>query len=387
MSNAASATPSPGNPPGGHPVAPQSHRRRQRNRILAGVLILAALALGLGVYWFFFMRGIVFTDDARISGHLVDVAPEVSGRLVAVDVREGDHCPAGAVLFQLDPTVTAASLRHAEAALVSARADLLASQARCAKVVNGNRPEEVKAAAANLKRLENEEQLARLDLTRAEAMIKANGISQDEYDRARTAYESARQNRESSAQNLALLEQGSRPEDIAAAKADVELARSKVTEAEAAVAVAQGELARCTVKAPFAGWVVRRWLNPGAMPLPAQPVVSLFDPTTLRVDANVEEQDLDGVQVGDRADVSVDAYPQLHLQGQVTRIMRATNSEFSLIPAEGVAGTFIKVSQRVPIRIALTVPPELPLGPGLSVEVHIHSGSAPATKVSRRTHE
>jgi multidrug resistance efflux pump len=112
------------------------------------------------------------------------------------------------------------------------------------------------------------------------------------------------------------------------------------------------------------------------MPLAAQPVVSMFDPTTLRVDANIEEKYLDDVAIGDTADISVDAYPTLRLHGRVTEILRATNSEFSLIPAEGVSGTFIKVTQRVPLRIAVTPPPELALGPGLSVEVRIHSGTS-----------
>jgi multidrug resistance efflux pump len=108
----------------------------------------------------------------------------------------------------------------------------------------------------------------------------------------------------------------------------------------------------------------------------AQPVISMFDPTTLRVDANIEERYLHDVAVGDVADLSVDAYPSLRLHGRVTEILRAANAEFSLIPAEGVSGTFIKVTQRVPLRIAVTAPPGLALGPGLSVEVRIHSGSS-----------
>jgi membrane fusion protein (multidrug efflux system) len=131
------------------------------------------------------------------------------------------------------------------------------------------------------------------------------------------------------------------------------------------------------VRAPFDGWVVRRWLDPGAMPLTAQPVISMFDPATLRVDANIEEKDLHDVAIGDVAYISVDAFPSLRLQGRVSEILRAANSEFSLIPAEGVSGTFIKVTQRVPLRIAVEgAPPELALGPGLSVEVRIHSGTA-----------
>jgi multidrug resistance efflux pump len=98
----------------------------------------------------------------------------------------------------------------------------------------------------------------------------------------------------------------------------------------------------------------------------------------LRVDANIEEKYLQDIAIGDKVDISVDAYPALHLQGRLMQILRATNSEFSLIPAEGVSGTFIKVTQRVPLRISVTAPADLPLGPGLSVEVRIYSGTATA---------
>jgi len=95
----------------------------------------------------------------------------------------------------------------------------------------------------------------------------------------------------------------------------------------------------------------------------------------LRVEANIEEKKLDLIAVGDEVDIDVDAFPKLNLKGHVTEILRATNSEFSLIPAEGTSGTFIKVTQRIPIRIAIQAPDDIPLGPGLSVEIRIRIGS------------
>jgi membrane fusion protein (multidrug efflux system) len=109
---------------------------------------------------------------------------------------------------------------------------------------------------------------------------------------------------------------------------------------------------------------------------PGQPVLTAFDPATLRVDANIEERFLHRVAIGDQVDISVDAYPALHLEGRVEKILRATNSQFSMIPAEGSSGTFIKVSQRVPLRIAVNAPEQVVLGPGLSVEIRIREGSA-----------
>ena len=345
--------------------------------------MLAAIALGIAGYWFFFMRGFVTTDDARFGGHLVDVAPEIYGRIVDVTVHEGQSVRKGDIVFRLDPSSAEAAVNQAEATLVSARASLAVAQAQYEKAVNGSRPEEIRAADATLKRLQNQEELARLELTRAENLTKTGASAQDLLDNARSAFESARQSRENASQNLALLQQGSRAEDIAAAKADVALAESRIVEATAAVAHARSELEHYTLRAPFDGWVARRWLDAGATPMPSQAVISLFDPSTLRVDANIEEKYLHEIQIGDEADLAIDAYPDLHLTGRIVEILRGTNSQFSLIPAEGVAGTFIKVTQRVPLRIAFTAPAELPIGPGLSVEVKIRCGSAASAGPAR----
>ena len=359
----------PGSAPGGPPL-------RRSRRILLGVGVLALIAAGVFGYWFFWMRGIVFTDDARFAGHLVDLASEINGTIVAVPVHEGQFVRQGSVVFQLDPAILQSTLAQTEAALVSAKASVASSDANLARTVHGSRPEEIKAAEANVRRLQSEAELARLNFERIQTLLKQGTTSQDDFDRARTAFESAQESEESSAQNLMLLQQGSRQEDIDAAKAAVELARSRVNEAGAAAENARRNLARCVVRAPFDGWVVRRWLDPGAMPLASQPIISMFDPATLRVDANIEEKYLHDVAVGDEVEISVDAYPSLHLKGRVAEILRATNSQFSLIPAEGVSGTFIKVTQRVPLRITVSVPSDLALGPGLSVDVRIRIGSA-----------
>ncbi len=355
---------------------PKNGNGRHRIRILLGVLVLALVAAGVAGYWYFFMRGIVFTDDARLGGHLVNMAPELNGTLAEVFVHEGEFVHAGQDVFSLDSVTQQATLNEAKAALVSAQAGLAASRARCAKAVNGNRPEEIKAADATVKRLRNEADLAQLQLGRTET-LKGKGIaSQEDLDRDRSAYESAKQNLENATQILAVLQLGSRQEDLDVAKADVALAESQVVVAGAAVDRARKDLDRCLVKAPFDGWVVRRWLDPGAMPIIAQPVVSLFDPATLRVDANIEEKDLNRVALGDPVEITLDAYPDLRLTGRVTEILRATNSRFSLIPTEGVSGTFIKVTERVPLRISVSAPPDVPLGPGLSAEVRIRSAAA-----------
>jgi membrane fusion protein, multidrug efflux system len=385
MSNTDAKTPlapaaSPGAPAGRETAPGNGRPDRRRRNIFYGLGTLAVLALGIGGYWFCFMRGIVFTDDARFGGHLVDLAPEINARLLTINFHEGQSVHRGDEVFRLDSASARAALSQAEAALQSARASQASNRAKLEKLVNGSRPEEIRAAEATARRLANEAELAELNFTRVQTLFKQGSAPQDELDRTRTALESARQSRENAAQNLAVFQQGSRKEDVDAARADLDLAQSRVAEATAAVERARTDLDHCVVQAPFDGWVVRRWLDPGAMPIVAQPVVSLFDPTTLRVDANIEEKYLYEVAIGDAADLTIDAFPDVRLTGRVAEILRATNSEFSLIPAEGVSGTFIKVTQRVSLRIAVEAPPELALGPGLSVEVKIRVGSAAANR-------
>lgn len=361
------------------PSAGNGKGARRRRSLQIGLATLLVISVGVLGYWFFFMRGIVFTDDARFGGHLVDLAPEINGRVVEIAFHEGQSVRRSQEVFRLDPSSAESALGQAEAALSSARASLASSTAKCDKTLHGSRPEEIRAGEATVKRLTHEAELARVCYERVQTLLREGSAAQEEYDRARTTYQSAQENLETARQNLALLQQGSRPEDVAAARADLELAQSRVAEASAAVAHARTDLEHCSVKAPFDGWVVRRWLDAGAITPPSQPVVTLFDPATLRVDANVEEKYLHEIKIGDEAEITIDAFPGLHLKGRVTDILRATNSQFSLIPAEGVSGTFIKVTQRVPLRISVSAPADLPLGPGLSAEVKIRVGSADRT--------
>jgi HlyD family secretion protein len=141
---------------------------------------------------------------------------------------------------------------------MSAKANLTCSQVKRDRMVNGSRPEEIKAADATVKRLQNEETLAKTELTRMEELLAKSVATRDELDRSRAAYESALQSRENAGQTLTLLRLGNRKEDIDLAEAEVGLAVSRVAEAQAALDKAQSDLDRCCVQAPFDGWVVRR---------------------------------------------------------------------------------------------------------------------------------
>jgi membrane fusion protein (multidrug efflux system) len=355
----------------------QKNSRIKTSRIVLAVGFLILIAIGVYCYWYIYMKGVVYSDDARFGGHLVDLSPEIGGTLIDLPVKAGDRVTKGQKLFQIDPAFPQSALTEALAKLETDKGKLEVAKARYERALSGYRVEEIMGAEATLDRLKAEEQLAELEYKRISNLGEKGAASQDQIDRSKSNLDSATHARETALHNLTLLQKGTRKEDINAAKADLETAKGQVAESQAAIDKAQLTLERTSAYAPFDGWIVRRWVDPGAILTAGRPVLTVFDPGTLLVEANIEEKNLSSIAIGDEVDINVDAFPKLKLKGHVTEILRATNSEFSLVPAEGSSGTFIKVTQRVPIRIAVQVPDNIPLGPGLSVEIRIRVGSSP----------
>jgi len=344
---------------------------RGGRRILLVIFFLILLAAGATVYWHLFLRGIVFSDDARLDGDLLDLSPKISGTLTHVFVNEGDYVDKGKSVFLLDKRALEAALAESMAQLDSAKAKLAVAQAEYQKGLNGPRPQEIRIAEEAEKRAELEWRHARREWERVKDMKDGQIMTESARAKLRMIYETAEHTYGEAKTRLALLREGTRKEDLAVAQANVQLRKADLAAAEAAVRQAQVNLDHTEVHAPFAGVVVRRWRNPGEIVPEGRPIVTILDPNSLHVAANVEEKYLSRISVGDSVDISVDAYPNLTLTGRLEKILRATNSQFGLIPSDGASGTFIKVAQRVPVRIRVESHPDLPLGPGLSVEIRI----------------
>ncbi len=228
--------------------------------------------------------------------------------------------------------------------------------------------------------------LAKKEVDRLQKLVKAEAIPTERLDRAQSQYEVAQNGLKEAKQKLAMLTSGTRMEDIEAARSQLELAKARVDSAQAQVKTAEAGLHQAQlalqhtrINAPFDGMVAKVWHRKGEMASPAAAVVTLVNPNTMRVDANIEETNLDDIAVGDKVDMSVDAFPGVTLHGRVSSIVNATQSQFSLMPSSGASGTYIKVTQRVPLHIHLDKLPERAgkmLTPGLSVVADIHSGTA-----------
>ena len=351
-------------------VKPQNSRWYKIILAVCFLLLLGGAAAG---YWYYFMRGLIFSDDARLDGELLDLASQISGTLMDVFVKEGDHIRQGELLFTLDKRPLLAALEKAKADVESAKAELAVAKAEYDKCLYGPQREEIDMAVAAEHRAAAQAKLAEAEWERVKRLDNSRVITDSTSDKIRTDYEAATYAHNEAKTRLDLLRKGTRKEDLSVAKANVRLKEAKLISAKTSVRVAEINLENAKVHAPFDGVVVRRWQNPGALMPAGRPVLTIFNPTTLHVSANIEEKYLSKVTLGAKVDISVDAYPNLSLTGYVDKILQATNSQFSFIPAEGSSGSFIKVAQRVPIRVSLDADPQLFLGPGLSVEIRIHT--------------
>jgi membrane fusion protein (multidrug efflux system) len=292
----------------------------RRKGIWVTLLIILLACGGVFWYWYASLRGRVSTDDAYIDAHRAAISSKVLGRIATLAVDEGDHVTKGEPLVRLDDSTGRASRAQAQASLVLAEAS-----ASLAKV--------------NLNRAQD-------DFHRAEMQYRHSVIPKEQYDHA--------------------------VQTLAAARAERTIAEARVRSAAAQLSVVESDLANMVILSPIDGTVAKRWMLPGDIVQPGQPIYSIYDTTDIWVTANLEETKLAGVHEGDRVTIDVDAYPDIVLQGTIRQIHGYAASQFALIPPNNASGNFTKVAQRVPLKIGFDPAEDVHrLLPGMSVEVTI----------------
>jgi membrane fusion protein, multidrug efflux system len=317
--------------------------RRRRQAVIAAVL-LAAAALG---GWFWQRLGHVEETDAQTAGEVATIASRVDGWLLVRPVMEGDRVKQGQVLGQLD-------VRDARLRLAALENGIAAQDAQ----IGQDEAQHVAAADAAVA-AEAQADTARADFTRADALIKQKATSRESWDHARgTAVETAAAARQAQSQLAVLAQQ-------------TETARRQRAALVAQAAEVRQEIADRTLRAPFAGVIDRTFIHQGDYVQAGQWLMMLHDPADVWVEANIKETAVGKVKVGQPVAVTVDAYPGLRLRGHVQRVGNAATNQFALLPSPNPSGNFTKITQRVPVRIALDHPAR-PLQPGLMVEVSIN---------------
>ncbi len=333
------------------PPEPKPARSRPRRRVFAfaAAALAAAGLIGFGAHWYL-TRGDESTDDAQVEADVVPLAPRVGGQIARVLVQENQVVEKGQLVVQIDEADYAAKVRQAEAELATAQAQALAAGAQG------------RAAEAGLRRAGVDAGKAALDLERAERLRAGGAIAPEALDNAKAAGDSSRAG------------VASAKAQFAAARAQENLANAKVKSAQAALDLARLQLSYTRIEVPAAGVVSRLAAHDGQLVSPGQPFAQLV-PVETYVVANFKETQVGRMRQGQKADVEVDAYSGRKLEGVVQSLSGGTGARFSLIPPDNASGNFVKVVERVPVRIAWTKPPppDVALRAGLSAYVTVHT--------------
>ncbi|MDD5249076.1 MAG: HlyD family secretion protein [Rhodocyclaceae bacterium] len=343
-----------GDEPSSLATASLAKRRRQRLMLLVALPALAALvAAG------FYLQGgrYVETDDAYVKADMVPVSADVSGIIQAVPVRENETVAAGQPLFRIDPASFQVAVEKAEAKLSQVRTDLAALQA-------SYREKQAEIALAKTRYA-----FAQREQARQADLVKKHFISAARFD-------DATQSADVAAQQVAALQQDlKRIAATLGGSVDAPVERHPSYRAALAeLDQAKLDLARTEVRAALPGTVSNR-PKPGQYVSAGSAAMALVISGSVWVDANFTETDLTYVRPGEPAVVHIDTYPDAEWQGTVDSVSPATGAEFSVIPAQNATGNWVKITQRVPVRIRLAAAPDLPqLRAGLSAVVTIDTG-------------
>ncbi len=415
--------------------APKSKRLQRRIPFVIGGLIVLVIGSILGWRLWQFQRTHVSTDNAQIQGHLSPISSKIPATVQQVLVKEGDPVKAGQPLLILEDQDLQLKVQQAEAALASAQAQL-ASAADTVRVTRQTNPTQVQQSQAKLAASESAIQAAQANVIQAQAQIEtkraavaqaqtqvnqtqadyrryqslyqSGAISAQQFDSARSAYENAQANLAAATKTVdqAEAELASAEAQLQASRAEANAARGQVQEtqvsgqtvtvqqdqqkqaqaqveqAAAALALARQQLVYTVIKAPVNGYVGQLTAQVGQKVQEGQPLLSVVPLQTdeVYVEANFKETALGRLQLGERAEIKVDAYPNETFPAKIAGISPATGSSYALLPPDNATGNFNKVVQWVPVRLVFdaNADPQRKLRPGLNVIVTVDTTSGPA---------
>lgn len=333
-------------------VAPEAPAKERKPHRLTMMLALPVLLLAVGLYFWLTGGKTVSTENAQVNAHVVNVAPEVSGAITDVYVTENQRVKAGDLLYRIDPAPYRIALLQAEAAVGNAQLQI--------EELEGGYSSKV----ADIGSKASDVQLARENFQRQKELLARGFTTRANYDAARASLATAIADRNVAAADaqtaramLGSSAQGGHPQ-VEAAIAQREKARL--------------DLARTELRAPIDGVISQtEKLNRGAMATQMLPNVSIVGGGDPWVEANFKETQLAKIRVGQPAEIEIDAIPGRSFKARVASIGAGTGSEFSLLPAQNATGNWVKVTQRVPVRLKFEELPDRPLVTGWSAHVTV----------------
>ncbi len=330
--------------------------RRRRAPFVVLALVLIGGAAGATLWWLN-ARHFEVTDDAAIDTNISQVAAQVSGRTTAILVDDNQLVKQGQVLVELDPRDWQVKLDQAKAQLATARAQL--AQAQASAVVQ---QAAIDQATANVAVAEADAAQAQQDYDRFTS-IDPRAVTKQQIDNATAGWRTSRARLGAAQRALA-----GQKAQLISVQAQIQAAEAGVKNAEVGVENAELQLSYTKVAAPQAGYTTKRSVEPGNYVMAGQSIVSVV-PTETWVAANFKETQLADMKPGQPVDITVDAYPGVLLRGKVDSFQAGTGGVFSTIPVENATGNWVKVLQRLPVKIVFDDPKakEIRLSPGMSV--------------------
>ncbi len=367
--------------------ATQASENPRKRLLLLATLVFIAIGIAYAVWWFLFAARYESTDDAYVHGNLVQVTSQIPGTIVAIDAEDTQRIEQGASLLTLDPSDTRIALEQAKAALAQT-----VRRTQTLFVQNDALAAEVAMREADIEQAQAALDKAQSDLQRRSALGGSGGVSGEELLHARIAVKSAQagiaQARAAYAASKAKLET-----NRALTRGSTVATHPDVLHAADQVRNAWLAEARTRIVAPVDGMVAQRTAQLGQHILPGTPLMTIVPLEQLWVEANFKENQIHEMKPGQRATITSDLYGgAVTYHGTVVGVSAGSGGAFSLLPAQNASGNWIKVIQRIPVRIRLD-PEELrahPLRVGLSMQVEVdlsapEAGAAPAEPAPQRT--
>ncbi|HLJ89892.1 MAG TPA: HlyD family secretion protein [Candidatus Angelobacter sp.] len=367
-------------------------KQRPHAKWILGVLALALIAGTVAAWQYYSARE--STDDAQVDSHIDPISARVSGTVVKVLADDNQQVEGGAPLVELDPKDYEVALQRARADLANAQANAAAahvnvplttttssSQLTSANAGTIAAEKEVAAAKARVQEAQANSTKADADLKRLEQLVQKDEVSRQQYDGAVAAAASSQATLEAAIAAVATAESrfaqakaqaesaGTAPQQISMIRARENAALAEVERSRAALAQAELNMQYTKIAAPVAGIISKRNVEPGQVVQAGQPLFALVNLDDIWITANFKETQLKSMKVGQRVNIHVDAYGRDY-SGVVESMGGATGARFSLLPPENATGNYVKVVQRVPVRIRLDKNSDSShlLRPGMSVE-------------------
>ncbi|MDB5011631.1 MAG: secretion protein HlyD [Mucilaginibacter sp.] len=342
----------------------ENETKKKPNRVLPiilGIILLGGIIFGIKEYIYYGKH--VDTDDAQIDGDISPVVTRVGGYVDSIFFEENTHVNKGQVLVKIDDRDYKVKLEQAQSAQVGASAGINVGQSQIfANTANSA------VAKANVESAQARLDKVNKDYQRYANLVKDGSITQQQFDQAKSDLDVAQANlRAAKDQYKATVEQ------VGATRNELKVTHTGVNQRQVDVDFAKLQLSYTTIKAPASGITSKKNVQLGQLVQAGQTLFSIVNDSSLYITANFKETQLDQVKNGQKVNIDVDAYPELKLQGTVYNFSPATGAKFSLLPPDNATGNYVKVVQRIPVKIKINADKEVmaKLRPGMSVNVSV----------------